>query len=164
MKKNAVVPHDGIKLQGFARLQVCEYGPHGEPNHRIVSDSGWIGPNQKTNIGFLNYLAYMIGASAGSLAIGYAALGTGTTPASNAGSLPGESMVRKATALAINGSTQLQWTASWASSDCTNSFTIGNAGLYNHSSTLSLAWGISTTGQTWSTNQSVNLTYQLNLS
>jgi hypothetical protein len=155
---------DGIKLQGFARLQICEYGPNGEPNHKIVSDTGIIGPNQKTNIGFLNYLCYMIGASAGSLAVGFAAVGTGGTPASNAGSLTGETMARKATTLSINGSTQLQWIASWASSDCTGSCTIGNAGLFNHSSQQSLAWGISTPGQTWSTNQSLNLTYQLSLS
>lgn len=160
-KKN--VPNDGLKLQGFARLQICEYGPNGEPNYKVVSDTGLLGPNLKTNIGFLNYIACMIAASAGSLAVGFAAVGTGGTPAAGDGSLAGQSMVRKATGLVINGSTQLQWTASWASSDCTQSFTVGNAGLFNHSSTQSLAFGISTPGQTWSTNQSLNLTYQLNL-
>lgn len=157
-------PRDYIKLQGFARIQIHEYGPKGEPRHKLVSDTGIIGPNQKTNIGFLNYLNYLLGASAGSLQVGFAAVGTGGTPASNAGSLAGESMARKPTTYSAPSSTQVQWVASWASSDCTGSFTVGNAGLYAHSSTLSLMCGISTPGQTWNTNQSLSLTYQLNLS
>ena len=155
---------DGIRLRGFARLRICEYGPNGEPNHKIVSDSGWIGPNQKTNIGFINFLNYVLGASAGSSLVAFAAVGTGGTPASSGASLPGESMARKPTTYSAPSSTQIQWIASWASSDCTGSFTVGNAGLYGHSSEVSLGFGISTPGQTWSTNQSLNLSYVLNLS
>ena len=155
---------DGIKLRGFARLQICDYGPNGEPNHKVVSDTGWLGPNQKTNIGFLNFLSYVLGASAGSQLVSFAAVGTGGTPASNAGSLTGETMVRMPTTYSAVGSTGVQWAASWASSDCTGSCTIGNAGLYAHSSQLSLGFGISTPGQTWNTNQSLNRSYVLNMS
>lgn len=158
------ITRDSIKVQGFLRLQVWDYGPNGEPNHRLVSDTGYEGPNQITNIGFNNFINYVFGANGASKIVGFAAVGTGTTPASNAGSLPGESMARKATTYSTPASTQAQWIASWASSDCTASFTIGNAGLYAHSSELSIFCGKSVTGQTWNTNQSLNLTYQLNFS
>jgi hypothetical protein len=152
-----------IKIQGFARIAVYDYGPDGKPG-KIASDSGWIGPNQKTNVGFMNYLNYVLGASAGSLLISSACVGTGGTPASSATALGGESMVRRPTTYSAPASTQIQWIASWDSSLCTGSFTVGNAGLVNSSSGGSLAWGISTPGQTWNTNQSLALTYLLNLS
>jgi hypothetical protein len=162
MRKKAI--SEGMVLKGFARLQIHDYGPNGEPFHKLVSDTGIIGPNQKTNVGFQNFLNYVLGASAGSLLVAYAGIGTGGTPASNATSLTGETMARKATTYSAAASTTVQWVASWASSDITGSFTVGNAGCFNSSSGGSLAWGISTPGQTVNTNQSVSLTYQLSLS
>lgn len=161
---------DTIKIQGFYRLAIYEYGPNGEPNHKLVSDTGLVGPNQMTNIGFLNYIAYVLGSSTGSVRAAYAALGTGTTPASNATGLPGEVTAagRQAIGVAFNGSTQIQWTASWASSDqtATDALVLQNAGLYEVSATsgASLMCGKTYATQTWSSNQSANLTYQLNLS
>ncbi len=161
---------DKLVIRGFYRIAVYEYGPKGEPNHRLVSDSGLMGPNQMTNIGFLNYIAYVLGASAGSQLASYAAVGTGTVPASSAGSLPGEVTAagRKAIGVAFNGSTQIQWTASWASSDqtVTTPIVLQNAGLYalSQTSNASLMCGKTYATQTWASNQSCALTYQLNLS
>jgi hypothetical protein len=151
-----------MRMKGFMRVAVYDYDEHGKPT-RIASDSGYV-PNQKTNVGFMNFINYVLGASAGSLLISSACVGTGGTPASNATGITGESMVRRPTTYSAPASTQIQWIASWDSSLCTASFTVGNAGLVNSSSGGSLAWGISTPGQTWNTNQSLALTYLLNLS
>jgi len=157
--------HGGIKIEGFMRLQIRDYDKKGIPSI-IAGDSGWQGPNQVTNIGFLNYINYVMGTSSGSLVVSYAAVGTGTAPASSAGSLPGETMARKPTTYSAPSSTQIQWIASWASSDNTSggNIAVANAGLYHHSSTLSLMCGKVFTSSTWGTNQALNLTYQLNLS
>jgi len=153
---------DAMIMKGFMRVAVYDYDENGKPT-RIASDSGYV-PNQKTNVGFMNFINYVLGSSAGSLFISSACVGTGTNPATNATALPGESMVRRPTTYSAPASTQIQWIASWDSSLCTASFTVGNAGLVNSSSGGSLAWGISTPGQTWNTNQSLALTYLLNLS
>ena len=163
--------HGGVKIEGFCRLQIRDYDRDGLPSI-IAADSGWQGPNQVTNIGFINYINYVLGGSAGSLLVSYAAVGTGTTPASNAGSLPGEyapatnAGARNPTTYSAPSSTQIQWIASWASSHNTTggNVAVANAGLYQHSSTLSLMCGKTYTSSTWGTNQALNLTYQLNLS
>jgi len=157
--------HGGIKIEGFCRLQIRDYDKNGLPSI-VAADSGWQGPNQVTNIGFMNYINYVLGGSAGSLLVSYAAVGTGTAPASSGGSLPGEIQARKPTTYSAPSSTQIQWIASWASSDNTSggNISVANAGLYQHSSTLSLMCGKTYTSSTWGTNQALNLTYQLNLS
>lgn len=158
--------HGGIKIEGFMRLQIMNYDKKGKPTI-VVGDSGWCGPNQVTNIGFLNYINYVIGGSAsGTQRVSYAAVGTGSAPASSAGSLPGETQARKPTTYSAPSSTQIQWIASWASSDNTSggNISVANAGLYAHSSELSLMCGKTFTSSTWGTNQALNLTYQLNLS
>lgn len=165
-QKNKNQVKEGLKLQGFFRVQIWD--AKGEnPRYRLASDSGWM-KNQKTNIGFLNYINYVFGASAGSLLVTHGAVGTGGTPASSAGSLAGESTLtgvkRAAVTYSAPSSTQAQWTFSWNSSSAGTSFTIGNVGLYGHSSTNSLFCGISTTGQTWGVSQTCACTYQLNLS
>jgi hypothetical protein len=168
-KKNVV--DDKLCIRGFYRVAVYDYGPNGEPQHRIASDSGLCGPNQMTNIGFLNYVAYLLAASAGSNLVSYAAVGTGTTPASNTGGLPGEvvqySNQRGACTVSVNGSTQVQWVASWASGfqTVTTPIVIQNAGLYalSQTSNQSLMCGKTYATQTWASNQSCALTYQLNL-
>ena len=162
---------DKLVIRGFMRLAIYDYGPNGEPEHRLVSDSGLI-QNQITNIGFLNYIAYVLGQSAGSQLVSYAALGTGTTPASNTGGLPGEvvqfSDQRRPITVSFNGSTQIQWIASWASGyqTATTPIVLQNAGLYalSQTSNQSLMCGKTYATQTWASNQSAALTYQLNLS
>jgi len=161
----------GIKIEGFCRVQLRDYNAKGIPSI-VASDSGWVGPNQVTNIGFLNYINYVLGGSAGSLLVAQAAIGTGSTPASNAGSLPGEyapatnAGARRPTTYSAPSSTEVRWVASWASSDNTTggNVAVANAGLYQHSSTLSLMCGKTYTSSTWGTNQALNLTYALNLS
>ncbi len=163
---------DKLVIRGFYRVAIYDYGPKGEPQHKLVSDSGLMGPNQMTNIGFLNYIAYVLGSSAGSVRVAFAALGTGTTPASNATGLPGEvvqyNSQRCAVTVSINGSTQIQWVASWASifQTATDPIVLQNAGLYEVSSTAgaSLMCGKTYATQTWASNQSAALTYQLSLS
>ncbi len=172
MGKRKKVVDDKLVIRGFYRVAIHEYGPKGEPNYKLVSDSGLCGPNQMTNIGFLNYIAYVLGSSAGSVRAGFAALGTGTTPASNATGLPGEvvqyASQRCALTASFNGSTQIQWVASWASNfqTVTTPIVLQNAGLYEVSSTAgaSLMCGKTYATQTWASNQSAALTYQLNLS
>ncbi len=162
---------DKLVVKGFMRVAVYDYGPKGEPNYKLVSDSGLI-QNQMTNIGFLNYLAYVLGASAGSCLVSYAALGTGTAPASNTGGLPGEvvqfSDQRRPVTTSFNGSTQIQMIASWASGyqTVTTPIVLQNAGLYalSQTSNQSLMCGKNYTTQTWASNQSAALTYNLNLS
>jgi hypothetical protein len=163
--------HGGVRIEGFCRLQIRDYDDDGLPSI-VAADSGWQGPNQVTNIGFQNYINYVLGGSVGSILVSYAAVGTGTTPASNAGSLPGEyapatnAEARRPTTYSAPSSTQIQWVASWASSDNTSggNIAVANAGLYNHSSNLSLMCGKTYTSSTWGTNQALNLTYSLNLS
>jgi hypothetical protein len=169
-KKNTAVD-DKLVIRGFYRVAVYDYGPNGEPQYRIASDSGLCGPNQMTNIGFLNYVAYLLAASAGSAQVAYAAVGTGTTPAANTGGLPGEVVQvtnqRGACTVSVNGSTQVQWVASWASAfqTSTSAIVIQNAGLYalSQTSNQSLMCGKTYATQTWASNQSCALTYQLNL-
>jgi hypothetical protein len=170
-RKKQNVVDDKLVIRGFYRVAVYDYGPDGEPQHRIASDSGLCGPNQMTNIGFLNYVAYLLAASAGSNVVSYAAVGTGTAPASNTGGLPGELVQvtnqRGACTVSVNGSTQVQWVASWASGfqTVTTPVVIQNAGLYalSQTSNQSLMCGKTYATQTWASNQSCALTYQLNL-
>jgi len=151
-------------------MQIKEYDENGEPTI-VVGDSGLIGPNIITNIGYQSYINYLLGSSAGSLNVAYAAVGTGTNPATSAGSLPGEyapatnAGCRAPTTYSAPSSTQAQWIASWASSLNTTggNVAVANAGLYAHSSNLSLMCGKTYTSSTWGTNQALNLTYQINL-
>jgi hypothetical protein len=162
---------DTLRIQGFYRVAIYDYGPKGEPQHRIASDSGLCGPNQMTNIGFLNYIAYLLATSAGSAIVSYAAVGTGTAPASNTGGLPGEIVQftnqRGSCTVSVIGSNQVQWVASWASGfqTSTSAIVIQNAGLYalSQTSNQSLMCGKNYATQTWASNQSCALTYQLNL-
>lgn len=171
-RAQAVPIRDGIRIQGFVRLAILDYDKDGVP--RIIArdergrlkDSGKVGPNVVTNIGFLNYVNYILGSSTGSTRVSYAAVGTGTNPATNAGSLPGETMARKPTTYSAPNSTMVRFIASWASNDNTSggNIAVANAGLYAHSSELSLMCGKTYTSSTWGTNQALNLTYEINLS
>lgn len=152
-----------MKIEGFSRVQIEEDG-------KLVGDSGWVGPNQIVNLGFLNYLVKNIGASAGSKQIGYVALGTGAAPASNATTLPGEIMSstkRQAPTFANVASTTAQFTATFASSDSflSAAANLSNIGLYNATTTNdTLFAGNIYTSSSCNTNQNVNLTYQIRFS
>jgi hypothetical protein len=152
-----------IKIHGFSRVQIEEDG-------NIKGDSGWIGPNQITNLGFLNYLVHNIGKSAGSQQIAWMALGTGGAPASNATTLPGEisaSTERKAVTYANVASTTAQFTATFGSSDSFLAATasLSNVGLFNSNATNdTLFAGNTYASSLCNTNQNVNVTYQIRFS
>ena len=153
---------DGTMIQGFSRVQIEEDG-------KIVGDSGFIGPNQITNVGFLNYLCHLLGNSAGSRQVAFIALGTGGAPASDATGLAGEIMSstqRKAPTYANVGSTTAQFTATFASGDSflTGTSNLSNIGLFNSSAENSMFAGNTYASSSCATNQSCNVTYQIRFS
>lgn len=155
--------NEGLKIHGFSRVQI-------EQDGKIVGDSGFIGPNQITNLGFLNYLVKLLGASAGSVQVGFVALGTGAAPASNATTLPGEIMSstqRKAVTFGSVSSTTAQFTATFASSDSflSGASNLSNIGLFNATTTdATIFAGNTYASSSCDTNQNVNVTYQIRFS
>ena len=151
--------HSKIAIQGFSRVQIEEDG-------KIVGDSGFVGPNQITNNGVLNYLVNLLGKTTGSLQVGFIALGTGGAPASDATGLAGEIMgstQRKAPTVANVSSTTAQFTATFASGDAflTASANLSNIGLFAQSAANELFAGNVYASSSCGTNQSVNVTYQI---
>ena len=151
--------HSKIAIQGFSRVQIEEDG-------KIVGDSGFVGPNQITNNGVLNYLVNLLGKTTGSLQVGFIALGTGGAPASDATGLAGEIMTstqRKAPTVANVSSTTAQFTATFASGDAflTASANLSNIGLFAASAANALFAGNVYASSSCGTNQSVNVTYQI---
>ena len=148
-----------IKVQGFSRVQIEEGG-------KVVGDSGFVGPNTITNVGFLNYLCHVLGGSAGSSLVAFLALGTGGTVATNGTALPGEIMggtQRKAPTYLNIGSTTAQFAATFASTDnfVTASVDISNIGLFRSSAENSIFAGNTYASSTLGTNQNINATYQI---
>ena len=156
--------HEVLKhIKGFSRVQI-------EENGEIVGDSGLCGPNQITNLGFLNFLVKLLGASSGSVQVGYVALGTGAAPASDATTLPGEitsSTKRQAVTFANVGSTTAQFTATFSSGDSflAGASNLSNIGLFNSTATDdTLFAGNTFASSSCDTNQNVNVTYQIRFS
>ena len=166
MKDGSV--HDIMKhIKGFSRVQIVEDGESGK--QEVVGDSGWHGPNTITNNGFLNYLVKLLGSSAGSLQVGFIALGTGGTTATDATALAGEitsSTQRQGVTFANVGSTTAQFTATFASGDSflAGASNLSNIGLFQHSSTNAIFAGNTYASSSCDTNQSVNVTYQIRFS
>lgn len=161
MEKNVVT--EGLKIHGFTRVAIEEDG-------KVIGDSGFVGPNQVTNLGFLNYLCHLLGASAASKQIGFVALGTGTAPGAAATTLDGEIMSstqRKAVTYGNVASTTAQFTATFASSDSfvTTSVNLSNIGLFNATTTNDTVFAGNTfASSSCNTNQNVNVTYQIRFS
>lgn len=156
---------ESVKIHGFTRVAIEEDG-------KIVGDSGWVGPNQITNDGFLEYLCHTLGGSAASKIVGYVALGTGSAPGAAATDLDGEILdgaapVREAVTYAAVGSTTAQFTATFASSDAfmTASANLSNIGLFNATtSNATIFAGNTYASSSCNTNQNVNVTYQIRFS
>ncbi len=114
----------------------------------------------------------LLGGLANSSQITHAAIGTGGAPASNATTLAGEidhdAGSRKAVTAASNGSTGLQLTATFASADShiTAAVNASNVGLFATSTTQvgTIFAGNTYASSSWATNQSLNLTYNVNFS
>jgi hypothetical protein len=158
---------DGIRAKGFFRVQI-------EENGKIVGNSGWK-KNMVTNLGLEYYLARCLMGQAGSLQVGYVALGTGGAPASDAVTLPGEisaSTKRKAvttnfSSRTINGgSCTVQFTATFGSTDnfLAGASNLSNIGLFNGTTTTNTLFAGNTyASSSCNTNQNVNVTYQIRL-
>jgi len=164
MKKNETF----LKVRGFYRIQINE----GDPARplKIVGDSGWK-PNMVTNNGFDMFLCRLLGSSTGSKQVNWMALGTGTAPASNATTLPGECVngttnKRVQVTISISNSTKLRFTATFNSTlgFVQGQSTLSNVGLYDTTgtSTGTLFAGSTYAGSTCDTNQNVNVTYDIN--
>ena len=148
-------PTEEIKIRGFFRLNIVD------PNGKIRGDSGWI-QNQVTNEGRRN-VARLIGGITGSSAWSHAALGSGGVPASNATTLAGEVESRTAVTAATNGSTSVQFTATFSSagSFVTNTQNLSNIGLFPAASGNTLMAGNTFASSSCATNQNVNITYTI---
>jgi hypothetical protein len=160
-------PKEGIKIHGFSRVQITEDAPGGP---KVIGDSGFVGPNQITNLGFLNFLVKLLGNSSGSVQVGYVALGTGTAPNATHTTLHGEIMnstQRKAVTFGSVNSTTAQFTATFASSDnfLTAAANLSNIGLFAATTTNDTMFAGNTyTSSSCNTNQNVNVTYQIRFS
>lgn len=148
---------DGMKIEGFFRVQLSEDGKG------VVGDSGWC-KNQITNDGIKQYIVDWLTSGAGK-SVTHMALGTGGAPASNDTSLTGEVQARAAVSSSIVASGTAQFTAAFASSNnfVTATQNISNIGLFN---TSTAGVGTIFAGNTFAssscaTNQSVNATYQI---
>ena len=158
------MPAEGLKLHGFYRVQL-------EQDGAIVGDSGLL-HNQVTNEGTRDYLCRLLGGLANSKQVSHAALGTGGAPNATATTLPGEidhsSTSRAAVTAATSGSSAVQFTATFASSQSFMSATanISNIGLFQQSNTTTatLFAGKTFASSSCATNQNVNVTYTISFS
>lgn len=150
---------DSTGIKGCFRLQLEEDG-------EIVGDSGWH-ENAITNPGFRLYLTEVFASSSNSLRISHIALGTGTQPGAAATTLDGEitenANMRGAVTRASNGSTRVDYTATFASDVRTNTYPISNIGLFQQSNTNTgtIFAGNTYTSSQWAANQAVNVTYSI---
>jgi len=147
---------NGISVRGFYRVNILENG-------EIVGDSEWC-ENVVTNLGFNQYLVSTLGAIAGSKQIGFAALGTGGAPATNATTLGGEVAKRTAVTAATSSSSKtVRFTATFGSTDSfvTATMSISNIGLFASSSGGTLFAGNTYNSSSCATNQEVQCTYDI---
>jgi hypothetical protein len=149
---------DGIAIHGFFRLQI------NDPEKGVIGDSGWC-KNTVPNEGKRHYLAQLLADLAGSSQVGYAALGTGGTVATDGTSLPGELAegVRDAVSAQTNGSSAIRFTGTFASADSfvTATRDISNIGLFATDSGGSIFAGNTYASSSCATNQAVNYTYDI---
>jgi hypothetical protein len=161
---------DGIKMKGFFRLNIVEDDPE-TGGKKVVGDSGWV-QNQVTNLGFNYYLCELMGAGAASLRVGRMVIGNGTTPASNATTLPTEiqhvtSKNRVSATYSSSGSNTARWVATWASSDShlSAATTVANLGLINNTTSGgTILCGKTFNSSAWGTNQDIYATYDIGFS
>ncbi len=150
---------ESTKVRGFFKLDIV--GADG----KIVQKGPWR-ENQIVNVGYQDFLMYLLAGSAGSLRPSHAALGTGTVPASNATSLAGElteASARMALTTGTSGSKTVQYTFTLNSGVIAAASTIQNVGLFSGSTQ---AGGTMFAGNTYATsslatNQAVNGTYAI---
>jgi len=154
MRKKVI--EEGIKVHGFYHIQLVNL------DGSIAGEAK--GHNLIVNSGFRYYMAYALGAIAGSLQVTHMALGTGGAVDATSTSIANEVAKRQAvTAASSSTSKAVRFTATF---DSANSFLAGtsnisNIGLYNSSSTGTLFAGTTFASSSCATNQTVNCTYDI---
>ncbi len=146
-----------VPTRGFFKLDIVN------PDGKVAQKGAWH-ENQIVNLGYQDFLMYLLAGSAGSLRPSHAALGTGTVPASNATTLAGElteAAGRMALTTGTGGSKTVNYTFTLASGVIAAASTIQNVGLFSGSTQ---AGGTMFAGNTYATsslatNQAVNGTY-----
>ena len=158
----------GLHIKGFYRLTIDD------GNGRIVGDSGLFS-NTVGNIGIEQYAAYTLGASAGSKQLGFFALGSGGSMATNGTTIASEVLEASKRAsisaksfssrTVSNGSATLYMYGQFASADyfVSTSYDISNIGLGNSNSGGTLFCAQTFNSSQVSTNQNVNVTYQIQI-
>ena len=150
--------HQLFAVRGFSRVQIVN------DDGSIAGDSGFIGPNQVTNLGFNQFVVMTLGAIAGSKQLSYVALGTGSVPGAADTTLANEVGSRTGvTAASSTGSKTLRLTATFPAGWHTNgaAYNISNIGLFNTSSGGTLFAGNTYASSSCASNQAVNVTYDL---
>jgi hypothetical protein len=149
---------EGIKVKGCYRLQIED------PDGEIVGDSGW-NENTITNIGFQQFLAGAFSQLANSSAVGYMALGTGSTVAVTDTNLSGE-LAKRSTTTAVSSSNSkgVMFTATFNSSAsflASGTSSISNVGLFASSTLGTICAGNTYASSSVTTNQNVNASYSI---
>lgn len=158
-KDAPAMPVDAIKPRGFFRLNILN------ADGALAGDSGWC-ENVVTLPGKKLYLSDAIGASAGSLQVGFVSLGTGGAPATSDTTLSGETLAaskRAAVTYANSGSSAAVFTATFSSANSfvTASANISNIGLFNSSTSGTIFAGNTYASSSVATNQAVSISYTI---
>jgi hypothetical protein len=153
--------HDPVQVRGFYRVQLTDP----KDPEKIVGDSGWQ-ENIIVDAGKRYFLVYTLGAIAGSGQVSQVAIGSGGLPNATDTTLGGEVVKRAAASAASNGSTSVQFTATFSSTNSfvTNTQNISNIGLFNSTSGGTLFAGNTYNSSSCATNQNVNVTYTVTFS
>lgn len=153
-RKQVREPVCTVGIKGFFRVQIQD-----KKTKKIVGDTGYF-PNQITNYGLNNCFLASPAKATGSVQIGGAMLGSGTTPASDAVALPLSNTDYYSTVgTALNASTQAQFTQSFDGT--LGAATIANIGLFAASSGTIIC-GKTFASSAVATTQDVNVTYNIN--
>lgn len=161
-------PNEQISVNGFFRLHLVEHDEDGTP--RIVGNSGWF-HNRIPNDGNLDYLCRLLSATGASKQISRMMLGTGTLPATNGTTLPGELNTATYTRTTVTVSTggalgstsvEFQATFSSASGHITATTTLQNIGIINETTSAGTIFAGNTYATSvWNTNQDAQCTYRI---
>lgn len=146
-------------VKGFFRAQILD-----RESGKIVGDTGWK-KNTVTTLGLNNACAGAAIGAAGSYAVGYMAIGKGTTDivASCTDLTSREnSFVTISPSTVATGTARA--TASFDGSANSATLTIGEIGLFKTNSAGSLIAGNTFTTSQMATNQTLNATYELRFS
>lgn len=166
MAKKKVIKNS-FRIKGFFKLNI-------EQDGKIVGETDFF-PNTVGNLGLEQYAAYSLMGSAGSKSLAYFALGSGGSMATDGTTVVNEILVasKRASISAAsfssrtvsNGSASLYLYGQFASSAgfVSNSYNISNVGIGNSISGGTLFCAQTFNSSQVSTNQNVNVTYQIQI-